>query len=154
VSRQDLREVWLATDDASLMEQTSSCEGEGYTISSASYSRQYGGESPTCDGQFCHHDNSQDASTAVMSDMLQLASATVLIGNWNSNFFRIAWLLNYLRRSETERMEDWCWDVQSGLSCGDRQSFVTQWVQAAGGWGLPEGSLPSGYAVQGCSRPY
>lgn len=148
-----LQEVWLATDDASLMEQTGAYESEGYTFSSASYSRQYGGEPVTCDGLFCHHDNSQEASSAVMTDILQLASATVMIGNWNSNFFRIAWMLNYLRRSESERMEDWCYDVLTRLPCGDRHSFVSQWVESAsaGSWGV---TVPSGNSVQGCSRPY
>lgn len=146
-----LTDVWLATDDSSLLDMTS--DYQGYTFSSATYSRQSGGESATSDGLFNHHDSGNEAADAVMADTLQLAQASVLIGNWNSNFFRIAWMLNYLRRSEAERAEDWCYDVLTGLPCNDRQSFVQEWVEQASRMGLPEGALPSASAVQSCSRP-
>lgn len=83
------------------------------------------------------------AVAAVISDTSALAHATVLVGNFKSQFFKLVWMLNWLRRTDEERAEDWCYDVMTGLSCSSRHAFVVQYADSAREKGVPEWTLPA-----------
>lgn len=153
-----LRSAFVATDDADVVSsQTQSYQDLGYEITWTDYLRQAGGEAASCEGAYCHHDSKDDAVKAVLADTMALAHASVLVGSFSSNFFRLAWLLNYLRRSEWEREEDWCRDVLTGLSCGgDRHAFVVDFVDQVRSGNLVPASLlpdPSTNSLRDCSSP-
>lgn len=151
-----LSNVFLATDDASVIQaDTVPWKAKGFDFTWTDFSRHVGGEPKACDDLFCHHDNKDENIKAVLADTLALAQATVLVGNWGSNFFRLGWLLNYLRRTEEERQEDWCVDIMTNTACnGDRHEFVTQFVSLARQW-VPEMLLPAAdsASLRDCTSP-
>merc|ERR1712187_529987 len=85
----------------------------------------------------CSHSNSVDDINAVLEDAMSLAHASVLVGNFNSNMFKIPWLLNYLRRTPKQRQELWCWDVFTNSPCNTRKHFVANFVDEAITSGVP-----------------
>lgn len=151
------KKVFLATDDSNVLNETQRYTDAGFNFIWTSYTRQEGGEAPdTCYGLWCHHNNKQDAIYAVLNDTMALAQASVLVGNFNSNFFRLPWILNYLRRTDEERKEDWCHDVITGKSCSKRHDFVCQFVDFAREQGVPYYLLPDkdSHSVKDCSDPF
>jgi len=128
-----LERLFLATDNVTVLQQEiSSVEKEGFSFHWTKYERHVGGEPDSCTEGVCHHDNDSTASIkAVLNDTLSLAHASVMVGSFNSNFFRLPWLLNYLRRSPEERAQPWCWDTFTGQPCHDRRKFVARFVRTA-----------------------
>lgn len=153
----NLTNIFLATDDASVvLDATQDLQAKGFKFNYTHYERTEGGEPKTCKGFSCHHDSRDIAVRAVIDDTLALAKASVLVGSWNSNFFRLAWLLNWLRRTEEQRKEDWCRDVMTGLACGNRQRFVWQFVERSADWSLVPKTLlpaPDSNTLTDCSPP-
>lgn len=153
-SHSDLKSVFLATDDATVVAgETPQYKEAGFEFTWTNWSRTAGGEPKTCSGLWCHHNSEDSAVEAVLADTLALAHASVLVGSFNSNFFKFAWMLNWLRRSYAERTQDWCYDIATGLACNDRHEFVVQFIEQAraGGWGvLPD---PSTASVRDCTSP-
>lgn len=133
----ELRRVFLATDDADVLAQSGDYSRQGFAFKWSNYSRQSGGEPFTYDGQaVSHHDTQDSAVAAVLADTVALAQASAIVGNWNSMFFKLGWLLNYLRRTPAERQQFWCWDVFSNQDCSSRRDFVVAFCQQVMSHGL------------------
>lgn len=151
------RSIFLATDDASIIaNEISAYKARGFNFTFTDYVRQVGGEAATCDGTYCYHENNAETVKAVFADTLALAHASVLVGSFNSNFFRVAWMLNYLRRSEKQRNEDWCYDVMTKRPCNWRHQFVCEFVVfAQNSEDVPNGLLPdsSSLSLRDCTNP-
>jgi len=134
-------DVFVATDDATVLTRDSlgGYMDQGFTFRWYKHARTPGGEPLSYDqSKVAHHDHSREAVVSAMSDLNNLALATVLVGNWNSMFFKLGWLLNYLRRTPEERQEQWCWDVFTDLPCNDRASFVMEFCQTMRARGNPK----------------
>jgi len=118
------------------------------------FHRHPGGEPDTCQNGICQHARDSRAIQAALDDTMGLAHASVLVGNFKSNFFKLPWILNYLRRTPEQRQEPWCWDVFANRTCHNRHEFVVDFWRKAMQSGVP--FLPaienSELLVQ-CKRP-
>lgn len=148
----DSKQVFIATDDANVVEGAglTPFEHSGFIFRWNRMSRMQGGEVNTMDSQHvAHHDSKTEAVQAVLDDTMALASADKLIGSWNSKFFRLAWLLNYLRRTAEERQESWCYDIFSGQDCSDRAAFAIDFCRKVLSMGVQyDGFCPGDLASQ------
>jgi hypothetical protein len=121
LSRSDwngLRNVHIATDDAMVFTELGPYAGR-LQFNANPFPRRAGGEK-----------NSTHAFHAmpVIQDTLALAHADVLIGSFASNFFRVAWILNHLRRKSSD-VPNWCFDIFSNADCSARRAFIQYYVQ-------------------------
>lgn len=119
-----INQVFLATDDARVIEEEVK-QFPGHQFNWATgVNRHDGGEPLSVNGMNSNHDHNLPAIAAALQDTVNLAVADVMLGSYNSNFFRLSWVLNYLRRTQAERQVDWCFDGYTGTACVDRPNFV------------------------------
>jgi hypothetical protein len=114
-----LTQVQIATDDANVFTELSPYIGR-LQFNSNTMDRRAGGEASS------KHSFAVDS---VLQDTLSLARADVLVGSFASNFFRVAWILNHLRRTSLDASTNWCFDIFSNADCSDRKSFVKYYVK-------------------------
>jgi len=131
----DTKNVFVATDDADILKTNGTQEytKAGYEFNWTVAHRYSGGE-PTIvpkEWNVYSHDDNTGAVSAVLNDMLGLAQASFLVGNFESNFFRIGWLLNLASRAHTSdeatANQSWCFDLYTGLDCSDGTDFLLKW---------------------------
>lgn len=133
----DLHPVFVATHDANLIEGKEIYEAEGYRFELGGKTRTRSSESSVG-----HHLHDFPATSAALGDLAGLAYASTLVGNWNSGFFRLAWLLNGALHRNTQRKKPWCFDLASNLSCDCRRDFVEAACNKTGDKGIKRDIAP------------
>jgi len=122
----DVRRVFVATDDATVIsERVAHYRAEGYNLTWTADEKRWAGGSPQTAPAYHpgHHANGTGAISALLKDVAGLARAAVLVGSFNSNFFRLAWLLNTGLHA-SEHRQAWCHDLYTGLQCNDLREQV------------------------------
>lgn len=126
-----LHNVFVATDDATVIKRKiGEFQREGFNVTWTKDERRWKGGSPQTAPAFQagHHDNNEAAIAALLDDVVSLALATVLVGSFSSNFFRIAWFLNLGMHGALQR-GNWCYDLFVGRACDDQKEQVLAYCQ-------------------------
>jgi len=107
--------VFIATDDSNTVEQAARAVRGKYNITWSMNAARYPGGSPMA--QFEDHANSDGAVNGVLDDQAGLASASVLIGGSDSNFFNVAKALNVILHKGMPRQRPWCYNLYHNKLC-------------------------------------
>merc|ERR1719203_2069326 len=103
VNFSSIHRTFVATDDSGVLKGSmlDTYRQDGFEFNWTRYHRRAGGEpqkEPNKYKQYSHEHNAAIVS-AVLDDTMGLGNASVLVGNWKSNFFRVGWLLNVARQT-------------------------------------------------------
>mmetsp|Transcript_91062 Transcript_91062/g.175299 ORF Transcript_91062/g.175299 Transcript_91062/m.175299 type:complete len:577 (-) Transcript_91062:243-1973(-) len=113
-----VKNVFLASGGAQVISDAKMVLGSHYTIATTSEMRWISGTPEANFNERVHDDDDDDdAVDAVLDDISGLASAPVLIGAMNSNFFNTALTINVNLHAKLLRRKPWCWDVFHGRFC-------------------------------------
>jgi len=122
-----MRSVFFATDDEDVISQrVGSLKQQGFNVTWTKDEKRWSGGSPQTAPAFHHghHDNDDAATAALLDDIAGLARASVLIGSFASNFFRVAWFLNAGLHAGAAPRGPWCYDLFVAAPCDDLNGQV------------------------------